>query len=256
MEERITERHEMSGYKPRHTMKQAKTKTTRRQRFGPSRASAEEEERRAQTRETVPAPRSPAQQEVSADLGQVAKLKADLGIDPREKLTKEQRQAPLTLEGVLAIPAANFEPATAPHAPAPVMPPVMPRQAKPSKADTFPTLASLREEEQEQMRRLIDEDLAYQEQEEAVKTARKAIKEAIAGVFKIYGIPGLQDGAVAVYYYGAKTKKTLNKFKLLENGVTVEQIMASYSESAPWEDVRVTDRAKPKKKREDGEEED
>ncbi len=252
MEERITERHEMSGYKPRHTMKQAKTKTTRRQRFGPSRASAEEEERRAQTRETVPAPRSPAQQEVSADLGQVAKLKADLGIDPREKLTKEQRQAPLTLEGVLAIPAASFEPAIAPLAPAPVMP----RQAKPSKADTFPTLVSLPEEEQEQMRRLIDEDLAYQEQEEAVKTARRAIKEAIAQAFRTYGIPGLQDGAVAVYYYGAKTKKTLNKLKLLENGVTVEQIMASYSESAPWEDVRVTDRAKPKKKREDGEEED
>lgn len=162
------------------------------------------------------------------------------------------RQTPLTFESALEISKTGFDtpiPAT-PTAPAQIQP----KPKSPAKADSFPLVSVLPRPQMEEVVRLMDEDLAYQEQEEAVKKARRDIKTALAAALRPHGLAGVRYGQVVVYYNGSKTRRTLNKLRLLENGVSVDQINASYAESEPWEDVRIVDMSKPKKKHDDGEE--
>ena len=238
----------MSGYKPtrsaRSAASRAKRQTTARQRFGVSGDRAPVDEfPPVDTGGSGYPKRSPAQREVSVDLGQAAKLKADLGLDPRAALTKAQKQEALTFESVLDLKA--------PPALKPKIEPARTAYKPPTKADSFPLIADFAPPDQVEALRLMEEDVAYQEQEEAVKKARRDIKDGLARIAKAYSVAGMRWGSLVVYYSGSKTKKTLDKTLLVENGCPADVIAASYRESAPWEDVRVVDTARPKKPRDD-----
>ncbi len=129
------------------------------------------------------------------------------------------------------------------------------RPPTPTKADSFPEVSSFAREDAERVNTLIDEDLAYQEQEAAVKEARKAVKAELIGLARKYETGGMRAGSVVVYYEAGKTKRTLDRTLLVENGCPADVVAASYRESAPWEEVRVVDTSRPRKGRAgDGEE--
>ena len=246
----------MSGYKPTRSAKsdasRAKRQTTARQRFGVSGDRAPVDEfPPVDTGGSGYPKRSPAQQEVSADLGQAAKLKADLGLDPRAALTRAQKQEPLTFESVLDLKT----PLTPKPTPTTAATPARTTGAykPPTKADSFPAVTQFGAEDAAEAVRLMDEDVAYQEQEEAVKKARRDIKDGLAYIAKKYRVDGMQHGSLVVYYSGSKTRKTLDKTLLVENGCPADVVAASYKESKPWEDVRVVDTSRPRKPR-DGDE--
>jgi hypothetical protein len=70
----------------------------------------------------------------------------------------------------------------------------------------------------------------------------KEIQEELALTCVGYGMDkGFRAGLIGYEYHGWITRKTLNKELLLENGVTADQIEASYKDSAPFLSAKFID---------------
>jgi hypothetical protein len=114
------------------------------------------------------------------------------------------------------------------------------------KYDSFPIVSEFEQADMDLAIELMTEDVLYKEQEDAVVAARRDIKKELAAISQKYDVAGMRHGQLVTYYGGMKTKKTLSKTKLVENGVDLDVIEASYSESAPYPDVRVVNLSKPR----------
>lgn len=64
------------------------------------------------------------------------------------------------------------------------------------------------------------------------------LKGELLPIIKAFSIGGLRHGRIGLAYYGMRSKKYLDKLKLIENGVDPELISNSYSQGREYEDVR------------------
>jgi hypothetical protein len=64
------------------------------------------------------------------------------------------------------------------------------------------------------------------------------IKASLCEIADAFELPGMRYGAFGLEYHGWKTKRTLDKRLLLENGVDAETIKNSYTESKPFLSAR------------------
>lgn len=70
-------------------------------------------------------------------------------------------------------------------------------------------------------------------------TARlKEIKADLIDIAKGFSLPGFRHGDFGMDYLGTKTKKTLNKNRLIEKGVSPEDIADCYVDGKPFDDAR------------------
>lgn len=124
-----------------------------------------------------------------------------------------------------------------------------PPEPKPERrADELPLVSVLPRSKMDLAIKLIQEDVAIQEAMAGAAARRAAIKESLAAICKDEEQPGLRYGQLAVYYNGEKTKWSLNRAMLLENGVTPEQLEESMKESKPFIDLTIRDLSKPRGK--------
>jgi len=123
-----------------------------------------------------------------------------------------------------------------------------PAPAPERKADELPLVSVMPRREMDLAISLMSEDVAIQEVEAANKQRRQEIKTELAALAKAHDMPGMRHGQLAVYYGGQKTKWSLNRALLLENGVTPQQLEDSMKESKPYIDLRIVDLSKPRGK--------
>jgi len=83
-------------------------------------------------------------------------------------------------------------------------------------------------QEAEDLKRRSEDDLAR----------LKEIRTELSVYSEAYDLPGMRWGKIGLIYNGMRKKLTLDKAKLLENGVTAEQIGMSYKESDEFVDAR------------------
>ena len=65
-----------------------------------------------------------------------------------------------------------------------------------------------------------------------------AIQTRLIEIADAFSLPGMRFGRIGFYYGGEKTRSSLDKRKLIENGVDPELIAACYSDSKPFPDAR------------------
>lgn len=75
---------------------------------------------------------------------------------------------------------------------------------------------------------------AYDECEDRLRAIRARLFELAAEL----DTNGFKDDQIAFQYNGLRTRKTLSQIKLLENGVPIETIEASYTESDEYPDTK------------------
>ena len=122
-----------------------------------------------------------------------------------------------------------------------------PPEPKPERrADELPLISVLPRKEMDLALSLMVEDVAIQEVEAMNKARRAEIKTELAALAVAHDMPGMRHGQLAVYYGGEKTKWSLNRGLLLENGVTPQQLEDSMKESKPYVDLRIVDLSKPR----------
>lgn len=138
-------------------------------------------------------------------------------------------------QAAASVPAAPAAPARRPPPPAPER-----------KADELPIVSVLPRREMDRAIELMSEDVAIQEVEAMNKARRAEIKQELAALEQEHDLPGMRHGQLAVYYGGEKTKWSLNRALLLENGVTPQQLEDSMKESKPYIDLRIVDLSKPR----------
>jgi hypothetical protein len=85
-------------------------------------------------------------------------------------------------------------------------------------------------EELDMMLYFIDENGEYKSREERAKR----IKEELGGIQVAHGLEGMRFGGLTFAEREVSGRKTLDKVKLLENGVGVETIEASYVDGMPY----------------------
>lgn len=68
----------------------------------------------------------------------------------------------------------------------------------------------------------------------ALKEQEDDIKAELAVICEAYSLPGFRHGLNMFEYQGWKTRTTLSKEKLLELGVSAEQIAGAYVEGKPY----------------------
>jgi hypothetical protein len=127
--------------------------------------------------------------------------------------------------------------------------PIPPHELPPSKpttrrADDMPIVSEFGRADMDKVIGLLQASVEYQEQERAIKESKDLIKQQLSEILARREVPGCRWGSLVCYYNGAVTRKTLDKGLLLLNGVTAEQIEASYKESKPFVELRVKDLAK------------
>lgn len=115
------------------------------------------------------------------------------------------------------------------------------------KADSLPIVSTFNRADMDASIALMNEDVEIQEQVAAFTARRAEIKAELAAVAERHHVDGFRHGQIAVYYGGQKTKWSLNRAMLIENGVTPQQLEDSMKESKPFVDLRVVDLAKPRK---------
>ena len=151
---------------------------------------------------------------------------------------------PLTVESVLGVNNGKRR-----------GPPDGEKEKAPARYDTFPLVSALSSADMAEAIELMGEDVEYQVTETMIKTERTRIKARLAEIGKKYtsviSNGGMRYAQTAVYLEIGKTKWTLDKLLLLENGVTTEQIHKSYKESKAYDEVRVVDLDKPRGKGKD-----
>jgi hypothetical protein len=94
-------------------------------------------------------------------------------------------------------------------------------------------------------RQLLEEEVELKEAEDMAAAQRKAGRAELLLLADKYKQDGFRHGQVAMYVYRGKTRRTLDARLLLENGVTTEQLDASYTESKPWDEVQVKQLQRP-----------
>ena len=123
-----------------------------------------------------------------------------------------------------------------------------------SKAATLPMVTTFDRGDIDRATELLTDYVVYQEQAAAVAEVQKAIRQELNEIATKYKAEGMKYGSLVAYCYGMQTKKTLSAKLLVEAGVEVDIVKACYAESKPFPSVRVMDLSKPKKKRDDDEE--
>jgi hypothetical protein len=93
---------------------------------------------------------------------------------------------------------------------------------------------------------LMYESIEIQQQEKALAARKAEIKDLLVAIAQRHKVEGMRHGRIAVYYNGEKTRRTLDRGLLIENGVTPQQIEDSMKESKPFVDLRVVDLDKGK----------
>ena len=148
---------------------------------------------------------------------------------------------PLTVESVLGVNNGKRR-----------GPPTGEKEKAPAKYDAFPLVSALSSADMAEAIELMGEDVEYQDAEATIKAQRTRIKARLAEIGKKYTLVfergGMRYGQTAVYLEIGKTKWTLDKLLLIENGVTTAQINESYKESKAYDEVRVVDLSKPRGK--------
>ena len=116
-----------------------------------------------------------------------------------------------------------------------------------TKRNSFPNVSEFEHRDMKRAILLIEQDADLAESIAEAEGLRKTGKEELAELARKYGLEGsgMRWGPYTVYYGGEQTKRTLNLALLIENGVSVDQIEASYKEGQPYLDMRV---AKEKEK--------
>lgn len=66
----------------------------------------------------------------------------------------------------------------------------------------------------------------------------KEIKAELIDIAKGFSLPGFRHGDFGIDYLGIKNKKTLNKNRLIEKGVSPEDIADCYVDGKPFDDAR------------------
>jgi len=123
-----------------------------------------------------------------------------------------------------------------------------PTERIPTKADAMPLVSVMERADMMRAIELMQDDVAYQEQQGAIAEARAAIKLEIVALAKKYSLPGVRFGNICVYYNGLKDKRTLNA-KLVAVHLAVDVMADCYTFSKPYEDCKVVDLSKPRKQR-------
>jgi len=176
----------------------------------------------------------------------------------QKQFVKQSKAAPVAAPAKPKAPVkgglgyrGHQEPTGGPRAPqpAPQVAKRRPPEPKPErKADELPLVSVMPRREMDLAISLMSEDVAIQEVEAANKQRRQEIKTELAALAEAHDMPGMRHGQLAVYYGGEKTKWSLNRALLLENGVTPQQLEDSMKESKPFVDLRIVDLSKPRGK--------
>lgn len=126
-------------------------------------------------------------------------------------------------------------------------------ETKPRRADEMPLVSTFERADMDAARQLIEDDIAYQEQESAIKATRAAIKSDLAVILDKYKAPGTRFSDLVVYYNGMKSSNRFNGKKakqiMVEYGIPAIVIQECYALSAPSLDLKIVDLNKPKKAR-------
>lgn len=162
---------------------------------------------------------------------------------------------PAASAGGLGYRGRSKEPAGAPRTsstpqPAPLQEVAKRRPPEPKperKADELPIVSVLPRSQMDTAISLMTEDITLAELISNANDRRKEIKAELAPILQEHDLPGLRHGQMALYFGGEKTKWSLDRKLLLENGVTPQQIQDSMKESKPFIDLRITDLSKPRK---------
>jgi hypothetical protein len=121
----------------------------------------------------------------------------------------------------------------------------LPHEKPTARADEFPLLSIMQKSDMNRARQLLEEEVELKEAEDLAATQRKAGRAELLLLADKYKQDGFRHGTVAMYVYRGKTRRTLDARLLLENGVTTEQLDASYTESKPWDEVQVKQLQRP-----------
>ena len=107
----------------------------------------------------------------------------------------------------------------------------------------------------ESMKRSVSLMKEYFEQQDLLDAAAdaddrcKAIKRELAEIARDNGLPGFRYGTMSALDRGQKTKKTLSAKLLVARGIAMDEIKQCYTTSGAWDDVKLEDQSRPKKKR-------
>lgn len=88
---------------------------------------------------------------------------------------------------------------------------------------------------------LLEEAAEIRERQKADDDRLSDIKQALITIAAAHELKGICWGRIGLEYHGYKTKRTLDKELLLENGVDAQTIAASYRESTPFVSSRFVD---------------
>lgn len=118
-----------------------------------------------------------------------------------------------------------------------------------SKRDLFPNVSEFERADMKRAILLMEQDADLADSIAEAESLRRQGKEELAELASKYGLEGsgMRWGPYTVYVNGMRTRRTLDAALLVENGVTIEQLEASYKEGQPYMDMRVT-REKEKEK--------
>jgi hypothetical protein len=118
-----------------------------------------------------------------------------------------------------------------------------------TKAATFPSVSVLAKPLMQETIGLMEEDIEYQEQIKLINAERARVKERLVEIClsnkEMKSKGGVRFGTIAVYYGGDKSRKSLSKKLLIENGyVTPAQLEECYVDGKTYTDLKVKDLSK------------
>lgn len=85
---------------------------------------------------------------------------------------------------------------------------------------------------------LLNEAAEINERKTADEARLKDIKDHLILISQAFEIPGVKTNRFGFMYLGMRSKRTLDKKLLIENGVSPEVIKESYKDSKPYADAR------------------
>lgn len=123
----------------------------------------------------------------------------------------------------------------------------------------MPLISTFERADMDEARRLMEDDIGYQEQIDAIAEARDEIKNKLAVLLNRYNAPGARYGLLTVYYGGMKSSNRFNgkmaKRLMAEHGIPAEDIAACYKETKPHLSLTVKDLGKKKSDKDEEEDE-
>jgi hypothetical protein len=116
--------------------------------------------------------------------------------------------------------------------------PVEEEDEKPVTGESLPLVSVLDKGTMEAAKKLLTEAQELKARMDKESERLGEIKEALVGICSAFELAGLRWGQIGLVYNGLSSKRTLDKGLLLENGVTADQIKASYKEGKPYVNAR------------------